>query len=658
MCGIFGILGTPGEDPTTQTLPQVTKILAHRGPDDAGAVTIEKAPEGYTVQRNAGSSTADHQVVGGLSHTRLSILDLSAAGHQPMANEGEDLWIVYNGEVYNFEELRHELIEAGHTFTSKSDTEVLLRGYDAWGRDLLPKLNGMFAFAILDLRGDQPELFLARDRMGQKPLYYARTEDGFAFASEMKALLEIPWVERSLDLEALNEYLTFLWVPEPRTMIQGIEKLPPGHWMRVTPDGLEMEPFWSYDLDDSLDGGEEELAEELRERLHRAFHRTTRSDVPVSAFLSGGLDSSAIVSVLARDGFPLHRVYTMATDTDDQSYEGFPDDASYAESLADALDLDQEISVMEPDLAASLPELVWYLDEPLADPAILPLHVMCERAKGESKVLLSGMGADELFGGYRRHAIAGLLDVLGRIPGSGLAARAANKLPSAGDHALAPTFRRIQRVTRAMDAEDLYVGVASWTTPTQRTRLLADDVLEHVDPEQAGKRITAGLPDADERPLLDRMLLGDARVYLPSHNLNYTDKISMGSSVEVRSPFLDNEILEFARQLPSRYKVQRGKLKHLLKLALEEDLPEEIIDRKKAGFGAPIRSWLTGPLDPLVKEVLSPERIAERGLFDPSAVEALKEDLREGREDTSYTVWALLILELWMDTFDVEVPLP
>lgn len=640
MCGITGYLTTEG-DPVQKQLDQMGATLSHRGPDDAG--TFHHAPE-----------TGD--TVGGLAHRRLSVIDPTDAGHQPMADEAEEFWISYNGEVYNFEALREDLEAEGYTFTSETDTEVVLKGYDAWGRDLLPKLNGMFAFAILDLRSEDPELFLARDRMGQKPLYYSRSPGRFAFASEMKALLDLPWIDRTLDLDALNEYLTFLWVPEPRTIVEGVEKLPPGHWMRVSDDGVEVERYWKYEKQEEFDADEEKLARELRERLGRAFRRTTRADVPVSAFLSGGLDSSAIVSILERDDFPLHKVYTAAITPEDREYEGMPEDARYAEQLADDLDLDQELIVLEPDLADLLPQLVWHLDEPLADPAIMPLHCISSRAQKDTKVLLSGMGADELFGGYRRHAAAGILSVLHRIPGSGTLGKATSVLPSAGNHPLAPTFRRIARVGDALSADDPYIGVASWTTERERERLFDDRVLAQVEPSQAGERIRQALADVEDSPLIERMLMGDSRVYLPSHNLNYTDKISMGNGVEVRCPYLDNEILDFAARIPPRYKVRGGELKALLKRSLDGDLPDEILDRGKTGFGAPIRSWLDGPLDELVDEVLSPSRIEDRGLFSPEEVERMRDALKAGRRDTSYALWALLILELWLEEFDIKVP--
>lgn len=637
MCGIAGLFRRSGAPISLDVLGAMSRAIEHRGPDDAGLVGF-------------GEDAA-------LAHRRLSIIDLSPAGHQPMSNAGQTLWITFNGEIYNFEPLRDELVALGHVFDSRSDTEVVLRGYEQWGPALLPKLNGMFAFAILDKRDPaEPALFLARDRFGQKPIYYAEVGGTFAFASEMKALLQIPDLPRDLSGPALDAYLTFLWVPEPTTILAAVRKLPAAHWMRVTRDRVETQPFWRLELTADLVRTDDEIAADVGAILERAVARTCIADVPVAAFLSGGLDSTIIVSEMARAGKPPIETFSVGMTEHDGAYEGFPDDLKYARLVAAQFGLRQHENILQPSAAADLPKLIYSLDEPMADPAILPLYAMCVAARPHAKVLLSGMGADELLGGYRRHQAAGIARLWRRLPGPlrrKLVIPLAEHLPSAGRGAMAPRARRLKRFLHALDDPTglAAIGFASWSTPLQRRSLLLPAHHERVRAPVLDAALLARLSAAQE---LDQMLLFDALVYLPSHNLNYTDKISMAASVEVRAPLLDNELVDYVARLPPRQKVRGRTTKLALRLAARGRVHPEVLARGKSGLGAPIRAWLVGPLAPLVADILSSERVERRGLFDPRAVAALMDELRSGREDTSYLVWALLVLELWLGAHDVE----
>lgn len=654
MCGIAGLFAVGDRAVDVATARRMSRAIAHRGPDDDGLVAFRADAKGLDA---LDASAAD--VAGAFcafAHRRLAILDLSPAGHQPMASADGRLWITFNGEIYNFPELRRELEALGRAFRTRTDTEVLLAGYEAWGPAVVERLNGMFAFALLDARDPaDPVLFLARDRFGQKPLYVAEAGGGVAFASELKALLEVPGVSREIDLAALDAYLALLWVPEPRTILRAVRKLPAGASLRITRRGREERRWWTPDVPGGPPVDEDAAARELAAILARAVTRTSIADVPVAAFLSGGLDSTAIVALMARAGAPPVAAHAVGFSAADRAHEGFPDDLAYAREVARGLALPLEETVLEASLAIDLPRLVWHLDEPLADPAILPLYAMCVAARGRTKVLLSGMGADEVFGGYRRHLAAPWLARWRRIPRPvrrSLAA-ALDRLPSAGAGRLRHAARRAKRFLRAAEEPngDAWLGLASWTTPEERARLYAPRVAA-----QAAGGASRLLPPPPARGGLDGMLVRDAGLYLPSHNLNYTDKISMAASVEVRAPFLDHEVVDFAARLPARTKVARGIGKRVLRRAVRGIVPEAVLRRGKTGFGAPIRAWLTGPLLPTLERVLSEERLRKRGLFEPREVQGAIVALRTGREDTSHLLWALLVLELWMDAYGAEVP--
>lgn len=665
MCGIAGLYSYRDAVPdAAKRTRAMSDALAHRGPDDSGLILCGRDERGWRVQPLNGaniSQTSSLTPKAALAHRRLSIIDLSPAGHQPMTNADGSIWVTFNGEIYNFQKLRQELEDSGYAFRSQSDTEVLVHGYAAWGERLVERVNGIFAFAILDARHDDgPQLFLARDRHGVKPLYYTERDGTFMFASEIKALLAAGYPP-VLDLPAMDAYLTFQWAPEPHTLVQGVRKLPAAHWARVSARGMETHRYWDLRLTQERKEDERMLAAELRERLESAVARQTVADVPVAAFLSGGLDSSAIVALMCRTGHAPVKAYSVGFSAKEQRYEGFSDDLRFARQVATAYGVEQEESVVRRDMLDMLPELIRYLDEPLADPAILPLYAMCESARPHTKVLLSGMGGDELFGGYRRHQAVPWMEIYNRLPRpvrKYAIGTLAEKLPSAGRHRLAPTMRRARRLLTSLaePPERQYVALASWSRPDERRRLYSDGVRHRLNSTHAWDTHLDALSTLGDASLLEQMLYGDTMLYLPGHNLNYTDKMSMAASVEVRVPFLDNEVVDFIAAVPERMKVRRGRTKHLLREAVRDVVPDSVLNRSKAGLGAPIRAWLSEGSHQVLEDALSPQTVQRHGLFDPEAVAANLNALRSGREDTSYTLWALVTLHLWMDSFDVQVP--
>lgn len=634
MCGIVGAWNRSlDEEAKTAAL----SAIAHRGPDDHGE--LRDKDEGVF-----------------LGHTRLTIIDLSDAGAQPMHSDDDRLVLIFNGEIYNYRELREELIQRGAKFRGHSDTEVLLRLYEAEGLAMLPRLNGIFAFALYDRRSQ--EMLLARDALGVKPLYYAdEGEDGggFAFASEIKALLPLTQATPELDLPALQRYLTYLWCPGEGTPLVGVRKLGPGELLRVR-DGRIVErkswyrlpilnrPAKSMTADDAIAA--------VREGLRRAVHRQLVADVPVGAFLSGGLDSSAIVA-FAREQTPDLRCFSIETVGEQDS--GTTDDLPYARRVAAHLGVGLDVVRIEASqMVRDIEEMVWRLDEPLADPAPLnALYISRLARESGMKVLLSGVGGDDLFTGYRRHlalryeplwswlprgARAGIERMVGKLDQRSSLGRRLSRLFSGaektGDERLAAYFAWAQRA----DLEPLYSDAFRAAVRDSRA-------------EEPMLELLSGM-SADRGPI-DRMLALEQRFFLSDHNLIYTDKMSMAAGVEVRVPFLDLELVELASRIPDRFKQRRSESKWVLKKAMEPFLPRDVIYRPKTGFGAPLRQWMHGELREMALDLLGEESLRRRGLFEPRGVQRLIEDDAAGRRDAAYTLFSLMCIEIWCRRFGV-----
>lgn len=624
MCGIVGYSGTF----QAAALHSGLDAIGHRGPDDSGVFLDDT--NGI-----------------GLGHARLAILDLSPLGHQPMMSADGSVVLAFNGEIYNFCELRSKLVAQGHAFRGHSDTEVLLEMYLAKGEAMLPRLNGIFALALWDSRSKT--LLLARDGLGVKPLYFAETAAGVVFASEIKGLLYLAPEVRSLDRAALHRYLSFLWCPGEGTPLEGVRKLGPGEAMRVR--GGRVERRWAWyrlpqfrgvvaDLDEpsslagTLDG------------LRRAVKRQMVADVPVGAFLSGGLDSSAIVA-MAREHNPDISCFTI--DAVGGQEAGATDDLPYARRVAQHLGVKLEVVHIEAGrMACDLERMVAQLDEPLADPAPLNVLYISQLAREHGiKVLLSGAGGDDLFTGYRRHRAVQLERYWSWLPGG---VRSGFERLAAGLDQRRVWARRLGKLFNgaAMDGDARLVNYFAWAREADLLELYSAEFRAHLGEVDAAAPMFEFL-----RPLpvgiqpLDRMLALEQRFFLTDHNLNYTDKMSMASGVEVRVPFLDLDLVEFAQRIPLDLK-QRGHVgKWILKKAMEPHLPREVIYRPKAGFGAPLRRWMRNELRELLGDLLSVDSLKRRGLFDPAAVQRLIARNDRGEVDAAYTLLALLNIEIW-----------
>jgi asparagine synthase (glutamine-hydrolysing) len=632
MCGIAGfILPQAGmARPQIETrLWAMIGTLRHRGPDDEGVWT---------------------DGLGALAHARLSIIDLSPASHQPIASADEQVWLTYNGEIYNFSELRAELAGLGYVFRSRGDSEVIANGWHAWGPRLFGRLRGMFALALWDRRSRQ--LILARDRLGKKPLYYAPAPGAFLFGSEIKAVLAWPGMPRLPNLTAIDQYLTLQYVPSPDTAFAGIHRLPPAHYMIVTPthDGSwgEPQPIRYWELPEprftACTAKPAQLQEELVAHLEEAVRLRMIADVPLGAFLSGGVDSSAVVAIMARIG--AGRVKTFSI--------GFPakeyDETRYARMVAAHYGTEHEEFVVEPDAVAILPQLVWHYGEPFADPSAIPTYYVSQMARRHVTVALNGDGGDEAFLGYARYRAMRHLDRLDRLP-------AAGRLGLARLLALAPSGMarrlRLGQIRDILDApverpEHRYAGAIAFFGDR-------DKACAYGEAMQAQLEHSALATLAPYFGRADNLLAGanwaDLHTYLPDDLLVKVDVASMAHGLETRSPLLDHVLLEWAARIPPGIKMAGGQTKALFKAAMAPYLPPEILRRKKMGFGCPIDQWLRRELKELTYDTLLSPAARARGMMRPDYVKQLLDEHCALRHNHHTRLWALLMLELWFQTW-------
>ena len=630
MCGIAGHLGHLDR----QCLERMSARIAHRGPDGSGIWTDSSS-----------------QV--GLAHRRLSIIDLSEAASQPMRNERRQTTLVYNGELYNYRELRRDLEVKGYSFRTASDTEVVLQMYHHHNVDMLRHLNGMFAFALWD--GESRSLFVARDGMGIKPLYYTRVRDCLIFASELKCFLELDGIDSQIDPVALRNYMTFLWSPGERTMLSKIRKLEPGQAF-VAKDG-EIKTLWRHyrlPYEQPIERMSEATAiEAVRAAVDVAVKRQMVADVPVGAFLSGGLDSSAVVAAArhhARDNeLPC---YTMRFRDGGARSEGIDEDLPYARQVATHVG----VTVDEVDVGAAnlklLPSIVYMMDEPQADVSPINCYLISQAARRSNiKVLLSGMGGDDLFAGYRRHFALEQERYWSWLPERGrkVLSRLGRQL-----HVRYPMLRRVRKALSFAHLSD-NARIASyfyWIDPDVVHDLLDRHQLAGASAEDADAIMLGALDELPDRtPNLNRMLYLDGRYFVPDHNLNYFDKTSMACGVEVRVPLLDLELAKLAARLPICFKQRGNEGKWVLKKAMETILPNNIIYRQKTGFGVPLRAWMRSSLGDLQDDLLSRDVVKRRGYFKPEAVERLRRATDSGEIDGSYTLLSMMNIELWCRIF-------
>ncbi len=646
MCGITGSIWT---DPTKQidrnTLHRMTSALAHRGPDDEGEVF-----SGLNL-------SASHGIQPGvaLGFRRLSIIDLGG-GHQPIANEDESVWVVFNGEIYNFEVLRRRLEGSGHRFRTQSDSETIVHLYEDEGTDCFKHLNGMFSIAIWDSR--KHRLVLGRDRLGQKPLYYFQEPGRVLFASELKSLLEVEGVPREVDANSLDEYLAYQYVPYPNSILQGVKKLPPAHFAVFDTESIsssqgasdgaaffpaELKSSWQPNFNFESTESEADAVHQLRELMESSVQLRMQSDVPLGAFLSGGVDSSLIVALMQKQSATPVKTFSI----------GFPieeyDETAFAQQVANALGTEHHEFQVTPDCVEILPKLAWHYDEPFADSSAIPTWYVSEMTRQHVTVALSGDGGDELFAGYPRYKAIRLGSYIDRMgPFKNLLAAAAwQKLPgSARQKGLLRRFKRFSSAI-AMPSLRRYFDWIGIFNETRRAELYTDEFVEKLSADDPFDFLLRAYQKSEHRDPVTAVSLADLTTYLTCDLNNKVDIASMAHGLEVRQPFLDHRLVEFAAALPIKHKFRWLKGKRILKSAFGEMLPEAIWNRPKMGFGVPLDYWFRNELREMTHDLLLSSRAVERGYFRKETVQRLLSEHESKTFDHAYRLWSLLVLELW-----------
>jgi len=607
---------------------QMCSVIEHRGPDD----------EGFYVD-------------GGLAigMRRLSIIDL-VTGKQPITNEDGSIWIVFNGEIYNFRELRDDLIRRGHTFQTGTDTEVIVHLDEDEGERCVERLRGMFSFAIWDKR--ERKLFMARDRVGVKPLHYWLAGDTLVFASEIKSILQHPDVAREVNLEAISDFLSFGYVPDPASAFQGIHKLLPGHTLTFKDGRLSTRCYWDFEYDQNGASGpvreESYYIERIRELIAESVRLRLISDVPLGAFLSGGIDSSTVVAMMARE---MDRpVKTFSIGFTESSF----DELHYARIAARHFNTEHHEFIVTPDVCKIVEEIVWHHDEPFADVSSIPTYIVSKMAREHVTVILSGDGGDELFGGYDRYLVDRNRELFERIPSflrRNFMLRASRAIPR-------ETYGKNFLRNMALDSDSRYVDSVSYFDEDAKRDLLSPGLrrwLAGHDSADEFRRLLS-VPRSSER--LDHLLYLDSKTYLPGDILTKVDRMSMAHSIEAREPLLDHKLIEFVQTIPASFKLNGSVGKHILKTAVRGLIPDEIINRQKQGFGVPIRRWFNNELRELLYDTLTDGRTRQRGYFNQGVVDEILDEHRRGRRDNSTQLWGLLTLELWQRSFIDRRPDP
>jgi asparagine synthase (glutamine-hydrolysing) len=618
MCGIAGFIDRQHpfagrKEADLALVHSMCDVIRHRGPDD----------EGIHVEGGVG-----------LGMRRLSIIDLST-GHKPIHNEDQSVWVVFNGEIYNYRELRAELEREGHRFYTSSDTETIVHAYEQWGESCFRRLRGMFGIALWDRRN--AALLLARDRAGIKPLYYAQRAGRLYFGSELKSLLAAGAVDGAIDLESLDHFLSFLYTPRDRSIFKAVSKLPPGHVLRWQRGSLQVGPFWQIEARETFRGSEQEAADELRRVLAGAVRSHMISDVPLGAFLSGGVDSSAVVGLMAAASS--QPVKTFSIGFDEPQY----DELEHARAVARHFATDHHEFVVRPDGLDILDRLIEHFDEPFADSSAIPTWYVSEMARQHVTVVLSGDGGDELFGGYDRylpHPRVAQFDQL-PVPGRKWLAGAIWPLLPHGVHG--KNFLRHV----SLDANGRFIDSVALFRDDEKPALYAADLRASLQRFRATEILGRHFERFAAVPPHSRMMRFDFETYLPEDVLTKVDRMSMAHSIESRVPLLDNEVIDFASTLPAHFKIRDGRRKHVLKQALRGLVPGAILDRRKQGFGVPLDVWFRGRLTGMFADILGSARAKHRGYFQPAFVSRIVQEHLSGRRDHTLRLWQLLVLELW-----------
>ncbi|MBN1560738.1 asparagine synthase (glutamine-hydrolyzing) [candidate division KSB1 bacterium] len=624
MCGICGVIHRNKDHPVEcADVQKMCHAMEHRGPDD----------EGQFVHENIG-----------IGMRRLSIIDLST-GHQPIFNQDRSMAIVFNGEIYNHIDIRKELTARGYLFSTKTDTEAILHAYEEWGTDCVNRLNGMFAFAIWD--GRNKRLFLARDRLGIKPLYYYCDELQFVFASELKSIVQLDSVPREIEPKALDIFLTFEYIPSPYSIFANIFKLPPGHWMLYQDGRIQTQQYWNVEYHCTM-AGEAALNARLEELLEDAVKIRLMSDVPLGAFLSGGLDSSSIVAMMSRNS--ADPVKSFSIGFDEATYNELP----YARAVADKFRTEHFEEIIKPDVTRLTEKILWMLDEPFGDFSVFPTYLVSEMARKNVKVVLSGDGGDELLAGYDTYLAQRLAKKYNMLPRF-LRKAAIEPIVDA----LPPTKKKkgfINRSKRFIEGTRLpgnlqHVRWMIFLQQTEKELLYSPEFARSLHGYNSFGFIEEYFAQVTSPDPLDQQEYVDIKSYLVDDILVKVDRMSMANSLEARVPFLDHRFVEFAATIPGHLRLRGKRTKHILKNSLRAVLPLTVIERGKEGFSIPIKNWLKNELKPMMLESLSEKNVVEKGYFDPQFVNRLVNEHLKSKENHSHRLWALMVFHLWYDLY-------
>lgn len=648
MCGICGIVDLSGKEVSKTIIKNMCKSLSHRGPDNEGIYISSHGAAECRGQQNINlkSEIRNLKISAGLGHRRLNIIDLSSDGNQPMCNESETVWVIQNGEIYNFVELKNDLIKKGHRFTSKTDTEVIIHLYEEYGENCIEKLRGMFALAIWDERDDV--LILARDRPGKKPLLYYFDGSILCFASEFCSLLSSGLVKNEINYTAIHSYLSYGYIPGPMSIYKNIYKLQPAHLLVLKNGELNIKKYWELNFANKIMISENEAAIEVHRLLEESVKLRMYSDVPLGAFLSGGIDSTVVVSLMSQVAGK--RIKTFSIGFEEGSYN----ELHYAQKVAQAYNTEHHEFVVNPQVLEILPRLVEHYGEPFADSSAVPTFYVSQQTKQHVTVALNGDGGDEVFAGYERYQAAKLSEIYQRLPKvlrSAISRKFAQSLPENVDRKnyLSGIKRFIEGASYPLNQGYLHwIGVFN---ERFKKDLYTSEFFNEVSVANPTELISGHLNGMSGLSLVDSLLYVDTMTYLPNDLLVKVDIASMLNSLECRSPFLDHCLMEFVASLPSEFKLKGFIKKYILKKAFNKKIPKEIIKRRKMGFGVPVGAWFKGDLKNFVNEILLSNDSLKRGYFNPDMVKVMVFQHTSGKKEWGPQLWALLMLELWHKRF-------
>lgn len=633
MCGICGIIDFTGKPVQEDIIHQMCQAMVHRGPDDEGIYISQQLPV----------SSYQTKPLVGLGHRRLSIIDLSPAGHQPMCNEDGTIWIVLNGEIYNYIELGKGLKEKGHKFKSNADTETVIHLYEEYGEECVKQLRGMFAFALWDKK--KQTLIMARDRPGKKPLLYYYKNNLFCFSSEFSSLFAPGLIDKEIDPKAIHYYLTFGYVPAPMTIYKDVYKLPPAHILILKDGQINLKQYWSLDYTNKINISEEDAAAEVLRLLKEAIRIRLHSDVPLGAFLSGGIDSSIVVGLMSQ--LTGEQVKTFSIGFEEEDYS----ELKFARNIASSFNTEHHEFIVKPEALEVLPILIERYGEPYADSSAIPTYYVSKQTKQHVTVALNGDGGDELFAGYERYQAVLLSETYQRFLGCSVIQRFANLLPDSVDHR--NPLRRIKRFINgaALPLNLRYLRWVGIFDEKFKSDVYTQEFMNEVSDSNPVKVISKFLNGSNNLNLIDSLLFTDTMTYLPNDLLVKVDITSMANSLECRSPFLDHNLMEFAASIPPEFKLKRFVKKHILKKAVKNIIPNDNIHRRKMGFGVPIGGWFRRELKEFLQATLLSTNSLKRGYFKSDKIKDMVYQHTSGQRDWSFQLWTLLMLELWHKRF-------